>query len=376
MLTQSTSVFANQEAYDAEQSLTPGSVIGALGPSEKDALIVQVSQRALLPHHPVGLGVRGNVDRVGVLFASRELNHLLAKDTAKYNRLESPGLTRDETLQIRAGARAAIKSFTRQAIEIRDGVLLDGPLNLGQGQAKSAFYYAYSRFGGVLAAKVNGARYRRDFQREVAVNLALGSHKNIVQFVKSFSIANADNEQRHVIVMPFFARSAADLLAQHSPVEPRALATIARDCVSALCHIHSKNYCFADLKPANIMLQCGERGGATLVDFGAAVKLGDLIVEATDEFCLDVAIVQGSKLVDWTCLGTTLAQLAGIDITQFYSRQDLVMFLNDEDHSVDERVQQLIISCLVEPCRSRIEAALAALHDAFCSVSVQAPQGC
>jgi hypothetical protein len=91
---------------------------------------------------------------------------------------------------------------------------------------------------------------------------------------------------------------------------------------------------------------------------------------------LDVAIVQGSKLVDWTCLGTTLAQLAGIDITQFYSRQDLVMFLNDEDHSVDERVQQLIISCLVEPCRSRIEAALAALHDAFCSVSVQAPQGC
>ncbi|KAE9073531.1 hypothetical protein PF010_g25034 [Phytophthora fragariae] len=109
--------------------------------------------------------------------------------------------------------------------------------------------------------------HRQTFQREVAVNRALGSHPNIVQFLKSFSIANTEGEQRHIIVMPFFARSAADLLAQHSPVDPvelGALTTIARDCVSALCHIHAKKFCFADLKPANIMLHCGEQGGATL----------------------------------------------------------------------------------------------------------------
>ncbi|KAE9299738.1 hypothetical protein PR003_g22916, partial [Phytophthora rubi] len=189
----------------------------------------------------------------------------------------------------------------------------------------------------------------------------LGSHPNIAQFVKSFSVTNTEGEQRHIIVMPFFARSAADLLTQHSPVELGALATIARDCLSALCHIHAKKFCFADLKPSNIMLHCGEQGGATLVDFGGAVRIRDPIVEITDEFCLDVAIVQGSELLDWTCLGTTLAQLAGIDITHFNWRQDLVVFLNDGCHSVDKRVGQLILSCLVEPCQSRIEAALAPL---------------
>ncbi|EGZ18626.1 hypothetical protein PHYSODRAFT_315278 [Phytophthora sojae] len=137
------------------------------------------------------------------------------------------------------------------------------------------------------------------FQREVDVNRALETHANIVQFVKSFSIESSEGEQRHIIVMPFFARSAADLLTLHAPVGLRALTTIACDCVSALGHIHSKNYCFADLKPANIMLHCGKEGGASLVDFGASI---------TDQFCLDVAISQGSELLDWTCLGTTLAR--------------------------------------------------------------------
>ncbi|GMF22366.1 unnamed protein product [Phytophthora lilii] len=156
--------------------------------------------------------------------------------------------------------------------------------------------------------------YKQVFQREVDVNFALGSHANIVQFLKSFSTGNTENEQRHIIVMPFFARCAADLLTQQSPIELRALITIAHDCFEALCHIHSKKYC---LKPANIMLHSGEQGGATLVDFGGAVRLGDPIVEVTDQFCLDVAKLQGSELLDWTCLGTTLAQLANIDITNY-----------------------------------------------------------
>ncbi|KAE8974993.1 hypothetical protein PR002_g25734 [Phytophthora rubi] len=354
--------------HDAELR-TVGLASGQLGEvGDKDAAV------GLCPIHvlvvvpvpvsaPVSgqLNVRSNLKRLKVRFVSRDVDYLLDNDVARYSLLMSIALSYAEAVAILAFARAAIKSATRDAIAIRDGVLLDGPLNLPQGQVKSRFYYAYSRCGGILVAKVYGAMHRQTFQREVAVNRALGSHPNIVQFLKSFSIANTEGEQRHIIVMSFFARSAADLLAQHSPVELGALATIARDCVSALCHIHAKKFCFVDLKPANIMLHCGEQGGATLVDFGGAVRIGDPIVEITDEFCLDVAIVQGSELLDWTCLGTTLAQLAGIDITQFSWRQDLVVFLNDGCYSVDKRVERLILSCLVEPCRSRIEAALAPL---------------
>ncbi|KAE9299736.1 hypothetical protein PR003_g22918 [Phytophthora rubi] len=208
--------------------------------------------------------------------------------------------------------------------------------------------------------------HRQTFEREIAVNRALGSHPNIAQFVKSFSVTNTEGEQRHIIVMPFFARSAADLLTQHSPVEIGALATIARDCLSALCHIHDKQFCFADLKPSNIMLHCGEQGGATLVDFGGVVGLGNPIVERTGQFCLDVDVRQGSELLDWTCLGTTLANLAGIPITRYRLTTELVEFLNDEHCEVDGRVRRLILSCLVNPSGSRIQEALAPLLKPFC----------
>ncbi|GMG17790.1 unnamed protein product [Phytophthora fragariaefolia] len=300
-------VFANRAAYDTKQALPmSSSSVNELGRDEDNAIIIQVPQRSAV------LDVRRNLNRVRVQFATGELNYLLAKDTANYNRLELPALTSAEALQIRAIARSAIKSATRNAIGIREGVLLDRPLILSQGQAKSSFYYAYSRFGGILVAKV--------------------------YFSQVISTGNAENEQRHVIVMPFFARCAADLLMQQSPIELRALITIAHDCFEALCHIHSKKYCFADLKPAKTMLHSGEQGGASLVDFGGAVRLGDPIVEVTDQFCLDVAELQGSELLDWTCLGTTLAQLADIDITEYRSRQDLVRSLKDGHEQVDHLV--------------------------------------
>ncbi|KAE8911428.1 hypothetical protein PF005_g2686 [Phytophthora fragariae] len=314
------------------------------------------------------LDVRDNLDRLEVPFATRDLNYLLDYDTAKYSSLRSTALSYAEAARILAAARSAIKSATQRAIEIREGVLLDGPLNLPQGQTKSNFYYAYSRFGGILAAKVYGEMHSEAFQREVDVNRALGSHPNIVQFLNSFSVENSTGEQRHIIVMPFFARSAADLLVQHSPVEVRALTTIARDCVSALCHIHAKKYCFADLKPANIMLHCGEQGGATLIDFGGAVALSHPIVECTDQFCLDLAESRASELLDWTCLGTTLAKLAGIDIARFHSRAELVKFLNDKHNRLGKCVRQLILSCLVKPSGSRIEAAVAPLLGSICKV--------
>ncbi|KAL8008754.1 putative protein kinase [Plasmopara halstedii] len=215
-------------------------------------------------------------------------------------------------------ARAAANQIARTIPDVdtlRDAVKVKCPNNLANIDAADLTVFAVTQEG-KKALEEDSPIGSFAFQREVDVNFALGSHANIVQFVKSFSIGNTENEQRHIIVMPFFARCAADLLTQQSPIELRALITIAHNCFEALCHIHSKKYCFADLKPANIMLHSGEQGGATLVDFGGAVRLGNPIVEVTDQFCLDVAKLQGLELLDWTCLGTTMAQLANIDITK------------------------------------------------------------
>ncbi|KAI9918797.1 hypothetical protein PsorP6_011857 [Peronosclerospora sorghi] len=177
--------------------------------------------------------------------------------------------------------------------------LPDGLINLSQGQAKSAFYYAYSRFGGIRVAKVYGKMYKQKFQREVDVNFVFGSHKNIVKFLKSFSIGNFTNKQRRIIVMPFFAwwRDSGD--------------------------------------------------------FGGPVRLGNPIVEITYQFCLGVAKSHGSDILDCTCLGATLAQLADIDITNYHSRQDIFRYLKDGHEPVDNLVGQLLM--VVSRTRARIE---------------------
>ena len=122
-------------------------------------------------------------------------------------------------------------------------------------------------------------------------------HKNLVKFVKWFSI-----EKRHVIIIPFFPRSVADMMNRKSLVRQAAplaaIQVIARYCFDALRHLHSKKLCYADLKHANIMLQNVEDGHATLVDYGATVPIGSPIREFTDAFCMDVDTAVGSE--NWT----------------------------------------------------------------------------
>ncbi|KAI9910899.1 hypothetical protein PsorP6_010832 [Peronosclerospora sorghi] len=226
------------------------------------------------------------------------------RDEAHAIIVQSPALTPAEALLIRTISRSSIKSFTRNAIGIREGALPDGPINLSQGQAKSAFYYAYSRFGGILVAKVYGTMYKQEFQRGVDVNFPLGSR------------------------------------------------TTSRILLS-----------FSSLFYWKLRKQTAENY-RTLV--GGAVRLGTPIVEITDQFCLDVAKSHGSELLDWTCLGTTLAQLADIDITNYHSRQDLIRYLKDGHESVDTLVGQHIICCLENPSESRIKAVLNRLPNSFC----------
>jgi hypothetical protein len=351
-------VYKNKAAFDKrnavvddekEKPLEEDSLLNGLGKSKKEALVVaiQPSDASNSPY----TSVPDKLQQLGVEFSIRDIKYLISNDTAKYSLLMSPQLTPGDARIILAFAKSKIKSATHKAIGRQHSFFLDGSLNVGQGQAKSSLYYAFSESGVVLVAKVYNGN-KESFLREVETNQAL-EHKNLVKFVKTFSI---QNEARHVIIMPFFPRSVADWLIQDSSLPLAAVKIIAQSCFDALCHLHSKNFCFADLKPSNIMLHNTEPSYATLVDYGATVRIGSPIIEFTQSYCLDADTVSATEHLDWICLGTTLAQIVGFDLFNFEKAADLV----DEVYrsTQDENLKKLIVSCLQSPSASKIDSAL------------------
>ena len=156
--------------------------------------------------------------------------------------------------------------------------------------------------------------------------------------------------------MPFFPRSVADWLTHDSTLPLTAVIMIARSCFDALCHLHSKRFCFADLKPSNIMLHNSEPSYATLVDYGATTRIGSPIIECTQSYCLDADTSTTTEQLDWICLGTTLAQIGGFHIFNFEKAADLV---NEVYRSTkDDNLKKLIVSCLQSPSSSKVESAL------------------
>ena len=104
------------------------------------------------------------------------------------------------------------------------------------------------------------------------------------------------------------------------------------------------------------MLPSTEQGRVTLVDYGATVRIGSSIIEFTEQYCLDAKRCTASECLDWICLGTTLAQLAGFDISKFHRAVELSDALSGS--SKDDRLKKLIVSCLQNPSSSGIEHAL------------------
>ena len=289
--------------------------------------------------------------QLGIQFTMKDVNYILNSDRTGLMILMSPTLTKDVAQAILTSAKSKIKSVTQREIGLHHSFYLDGSLNAGQGQNKSALYYVFSESGGVLVAKVYTG-YKEDFLREVETNHAL-DHENLVKFIKTFSI---QNDARHIIIMPFFPRSVADMLYQHYTIPLAAIRVIARNCFDALCHLHSRRLCFADLKPSNIMLQNGEHGHATLVDYGATVRIGSPVIEFTEQYCLDANTSKATEHLDWICLGTTVAHIGGFEICNIQTVIDLVQEVSRS--SKEENLKQLIVSCLLRPSLSAIQLAL------------------
>lgn len=154
-----------------------------------------------------------------------------------------------------------------------------------------------------LIAKVyNNSEYEA-FERELS-NADLTRHTdNVVSFNDSFS-----HGLRHYIIMPFYPRSAADLLLSGS-MSDSVVAVIAVQF--SIEDLHRKGFCFCDIKPANIMLGSGS---PLLVGLAAIVPIGSKIIETTKPFFLDCSIEIGTKAIDYYCLGSTISQLMGMNI--------------------------------------------------------------
>jgi serine/threonine protein kinase len=193
---------------------------------------------------------------------------------------------------------------------------------------------------------------KESFLREVATIQAL-KHKNLVKFVKTFSIQDI---ARHLIILPLFPRSVADWLNHDYPLPVTAVKMIAQSCFDALCYLHDKGFCFADLKPSNIMLHNSEPSYATLVDYGATIRMGSPIIECTESYCLDTDRSIATEDLDWICLGTTLAQIVGFKIFKFEKAANLVNEVSCSNEN--NNFKSLIVSCLKSPSSSKIESAL------------------
>ncbi|KAJ3328826.1 hypothetical protein HDU76_009221 [Blyttiomyces sp. JEL0837] len=230
--------------------------------------------------------IEQRLNRLGISFLPTDLRYLKNNDYIRYRALFDSHLPKDEKQDIINVAKSRIKSETRAVIRSlqANSILVDSLLSESNGQLKASFYYAFTESGDIMAAKVYNRESKASYDHEVDINEKLASHENIVKFAKNCSLPD---DSRHFIIMPYFPRSASDLL-KHYPKFPRqTIVTIVRDIFSALKHIHSRGYCFVDLKPANIMLKSSEEGRAVLVDFGATVRIGSYLKETTERYCLD-----------------------------------------------------------------------------------------
>jgi hypothetical protein len=181
------------------------------------------------------------LNHLGASFSIRDIDYLVRNDIERYSILKSPGLTSWEAQVILTYAKSRVKSTTQRAIGRQHSFYLEGSLTVEQ--------------------------YRQ-------------SHPCITRFPKmgAFSLLKVTMDTRK----PFYGKPIRQWntrtwlsSSRLSPIPRAAMRAVAQNCFEAHCHMPSKGFCFADLKPSNIMLQNNaEPGYATLVDYRATVRIG------------------------------------------------------------------------------------------------------
>ena len=121
-----------------------------------------------------------------------------------------------------------------------------------------------------------------------------------------------------------------------------------------------------------------------LVDFGATAKLGEDVVQCTQQYLLNRQYSKCSESMDWTCLGnknsnsntnfiytvlfefhsigSTLAQLAGLNLVTYKSVERLVEAVNFQFQQ-EPLFSRLILACF--EAQEKGESALATAVSAY-----------
>ena len=310
----------------------------------------------LLAGHSSQVSVAKKLQELGVKYSTMDLNYLFKYDKQSYGYLKLPGLTVSEAESILLSARSKIKSRTKLNIGSLHSFFVGKPLQVKEGQGRTSFYYGYTEMGKIVVAKVYKESDKEVFDRDVRVN-QLFQHKNIVKNIKWFHV---EEKKFYIIVMPLYPESVADAMTVYSEMPVSIIRCIARDCFSALCHVHSNGYIFGDLKPSNIMLNNTDDVTATLIDLGAVVKIGEPVVEYSQEYCLDVNTAIATEKIDWACFGSTIANMSGVDIFLYNSRSLLIDACERRDMNDD--IRRLIRTCFKSPYLKDIQVIIEQLE--------------
>ncbi|CEO95669.1 Protein kinase domain-containing protein [Plasmodiophora brassicae] len=328
-------VAANRAVWDAnpdDPRLPHMERVAAAAERARDAALA-----ALQAVRPVDESIRDRLRRLNVRVTTRDLNFLIDKDVAAYGELRHAN--QNEAERILTKARSQFITTDRHYIGETHGFILDGVLPVA-GQAKSSLFYAYGTGDGVVrVAKRYRMAAQEDYEREVKAAETIGQHASIVQVEATFC-----HKDFAYIIMPFFPRSASDLLSVCKPpaTVPRSITrSIGEAVANALLFMHEKNICHCDVKPANIMLTDHREMLPVLVDLGSAVRSGDALVEQTVPFALDFQTPHAVPELDWTCLGSTICLLLGLEIHGATRRSMVEMLRFIKDPAAD-----LAIKCL------------------------------
>jgi serine/threonine protein kinase len=372
--------FKDRAAFDTSERLRPSHQLSGLGRDEEHALLV------LVPHVRVA-------ERLRNLGIQHDQEHLKAIERILpdiYERLEDPAAPSSHVRNALKDANSALKRVTENKMEHHPPFFFGSQLPIGSGQPKSFIAYVLSK-ARVLAAKVF-IDDEEAFDREVGVRRNIDNHRNLAPFIDHFVVQDLAqptrisshsagtssslpvsfrNIRRHAIVMPLYASSVSYWHSKLGRLSFETIQVIGRDCFSALSHIHAHHMSYADLKPCNIMLDSSEEEKAILVDFGAVVPLGNPITEVSSPYFLDLATLddgevhldtlKGSQVLDWTCLGSTLAQLSGIHIFKDMKRRELYDAVGSSS-SINPALKDVIQACLLDPTEISIGNAIQKLN--------------
>ena len=150
--------------------------------------------------------------------------------------------------------------------------------------------------------------------------LSVDEWKNAKTFDEAFSGKNLPNivdftlysrDKKHYMIMPKFETTLEPI----SFIDKKEALQLWGDIRDALDFMHSDDFAFMDVKPANI---CVNDGKFVLIDLGSIVKFGKRSSSTPSYIPSDFTEKKGSAHCDWWMLAMTLAE-------KVESKEDLIL---------------------------------------------------